>query len=184
MSTILETDRLILRNYKESDIDDYFEYMQNKKVCSMAGMIPCYTKEKAINLLKMDSMEKFQFAIVLKEINKVIGSIGIMKYLNSNRDDIKEIAFLLSEKYWGQGIMTEALKEITRYTFEDLNASEVHIRCAEANIGSQRTQEKCGFEIAHNLHNSSIFIDGVLSNIIERVMTKEEYFEKSKNKRK
>lgn len=76
-------------------------------------------------------LEKFiegnkTFAIVYKNNNKVIGSIGIEELRNINEEQFKkikgrELGFVLSKEYWGLGIMPEAVKKVIGYLFNDCN---------------------------------------------------------------
>ena len=115
---VLETNRLLLRNYTETDIEDYWEYVQMPNVGPRAGW-PAYTdKNEAVKRLKLESEKENQFAIVYKDDNKVIGSIELMDCTQDRYPNIiidpnsKEIGFILSENYWGKGIMVEATKKI------------------------------------------------------------------------
>ncbi len=181
---MLETERLILRNYKESDLDDYFEYVSMEKVGPMCGWPPYNDKEKAFERLKLEITKKYQFAIVLKENNKVIGSLELMdvkeeRYKGvSIEDSAKEIGFLLSEHYWGQGIMTEALKAVMRFAFLELNVPVIYISHVRANIGSGKVQEKCGFEVFNEVPNYRVWIDGTNTDLVERKMTRDQYLDK------
>ena len=183
MSNYLETERLVLRNYKETDLEDYWEFVSMESVGPRAGW-PAYTdKQKAYERLKTEIQKQNQLAIVLKEENKVIGSIELMdckkdRYNNLNIEaGAKEIGFILSEKYWGRGIMTEALKRVMKYAFEELNVPVIYIGHAKANVASGRVQEKCGFKKIGEVENYRVWIDGTNTNLIERRMTKEEYLE-------
>lgn len=183
---MIETERLILRNYKETDLEDYWEYVSMESVGPRAGW-PAYTdKSKAKERLKIEAQKETQFAIVLKSENKVIGSIELMdckkdRYSNLNIEDgATEIGYILSEKYWGLGIMTEALKAVMRFAFEDLNVDAIYIGHAKANIGSGKAQDKCGFKIIGEVPNYRTWIDGTNTSLIERKMTKEEYLSRKK----
>ena len=101
----LETERLILRNYLMSDLEDYWEYLKMDSVGPRAGW-PAYTdKEKARERLLYETTNKNQFALVLKSENKVIGSVELMdctegRYSNLEIEEgAKEIGCILSEKY-------------------------------------------------------------------------------------
>ena len=178
---MLETERLVLRNFKESDLEDYWEYVSMKEVGPRAGW-PAYTdKEKARERLLLETTKPNQFAIVLKEENKVIGGVELMdckkdRYSNLEIEDgAKEIGCVLSEKYWNKGYMTEAVKEVMRYAFIELNVPVIYTSHAKANIGSGRLQEKCGFEIVGEVPNYRTWIDGNMTGLVERKMTREEY---------
>ncbi len=178
---VLETERLILRNYEESDFNDYWEYVSQKKVGPMCGW-PAYTdKKKAKERLEVEIAKPYQFAIVLKEENKVIGSVELMDFKQERfcnldiKQGTKEIGYLLSENYWGKGIMPEAVKKVMQFAFENLNVPNIVICHVDANTQSGRVQDKLGFKIIGHLQNHGIWIDGTNIGLIQRMMTREEY---------
>ena len=178
----IETTRLILRNYQKEDLQDYFELVSGKNVGPRAGWPPYIKIEDAKDRLEDIEMEKpLQFAIVLKEKNKVIGSIELMDVKETRYsgidipEDAKEIGYILNENYWGKGYMTESLQAIKEFAFEKLGISMIVICHAEANIGSGRVQEKNGFRIVGNIPNYRTWVDGKPTSLIQRLMTKEEY---------
>ena len=95
--------------------------------------------------------EKKTFAIVYKENNKVIGSLGIEKYGSEDKltefIDYKgrEIGFVLAKDYWGQGLMPEAVKAVIKYLFDKLDYDFLLCGHFDKNKRSARVQEKCGF---------------------------------------
>ena len=102
----IEMEKLILRNYRETDLDDYWEFVNQPNIGPRCGW-PVYTdKTKAKERLKFEMTRKFQFAIVLKSEQKVIGSIEIAEITNSFGElgcDVKNarnVDFLLNENYW------------------------------------------------------------------------------------
>lgn len=149
---IIETRRLILRAFKESDLDDFFEYASVEGVGEKAGWHHHQTKEKTKEILDIFIKEDKVFALVDKEKNKVIGSLGVELYgmekelSEFNNYQGREIGFVLSKSYWGQGIMPEAVKAVIDYLFGELNLD--FLTCGYYNFNSQskRVQEKCGFK--------------------------------------
>ena len=149
---IIETRRLILRAFKESDLDDFFEYASIEGVGEKAGWHHHQTKEKTKEILDIFIKEDKVFALVDKEKNKVIGSLGVERYgmekelSEFNNYQGREIGFVLSKSYWGQGIMPEAVKAVIDYLFGELNLD--FLTCGYYNFNSQskRVQEKCGFK--------------------------------------
>ncbi|MBR2825669.1 MAG: GNAT family N-acetyltransferase [Solobacterium sp.] len=146
--TILHTNRLLLRPFKESDVDDLFEYASIDGVGQMAGWKPHQSKEESKAIIDLFINKKKTFAIEYN--NKVIGSIGIEMYdekLFPELDSLKgrEIGYVLSKDYWGRGIMPEGVQEVMRYLFEDLGVD--FLMCAHFgyNHQSKRVIEKCGF---------------------------------------
>ena len=147
----LESDRLILRDWELKDVDDLFEYASVEGVGEMAGWSHHKDKEESIYRVKHFIEEKHTFAIVLKENNKVIGSLGIEKYkLEDKLEEFfnyqgREIGYVLSKDYWGQGIMPEAVKLVIDYLFNVLNYDFLLCSHYDFNKQSKRVQEKCGF---------------------------------------
>lgn len=149
---IIETNRLILRSWRETDLYDFFEYASVEGVGEMAGWHHHESKEKSKEILLNFINEDKTFALVDKEKNKVIGSIGIEKY--SNEDKLiefnnykgRELGFVLSKEYWGKGLMKEALDSLIKYLFIKLDYDFILCGYYLKNNKSKRVQEKCGFK--------------------------------------
>ena len=149
---IIETERLILRPFKQSDLHDFNEYASVPGVGEMAGWKHHETIEKTQEILDMFIKEDKTFAIVFKKNNKVIGSLGVEKYgLEDKLTEFngyygREIGYVLSKDYWGKGIMPEAVEAVISYLFNDLNLDFLTCGYYDFNNQSKRVQEKCGFK--------------------------------------
>jgi len=149
---VIETERLILRPFKQSDLYDFNEYASVPGVGEMAGWKHHETIEKTQEILDMFIKEDKTFAIVFKKNNKVIGSLGVEKYgLEEKLTEFKsyygrEIGYVLSKDYWGKGIMPEAVGAVNNYLFNDLNLDFLTCGYYDFNNQSKRVQEKCGFK--------------------------------------
>ena len=147
----LESQRLILREWKSDDVDDLFEYASVPGVGEMAGWPHHPNIEESRYRVNKFIKEKHTFAIVYKENNKVIGSLGVEKYgavdKLSEFFDYKgrEIGYVLSKDYWGRGLMPEAVKLVIDYLFNFLDYDFLLCGHFVRNYQSQRVQEKCGF---------------------------------------
>jgi len=145
----LKTDRLNLRPWKLSDVDDLYEYARVDGVGQMAGGSAHKSVEESRTILEKFISGKKVFA--LEHEGKVIGSLGIERY---NEDEFpefagikcREIGYVLSKSYWGQGLMPEAVSEVIRYLFEDLGLDAIFCGHFLKNAQSARVQEKCGFK--------------------------------------
>ena len=148
----IETERLILRPFRQTDLDDFYEYASEKGVGEMAGWKHHQNKEESQQILNRFIENDKTFAIVLKSNNKVIGSLGIEEYgmeeaLTEFYDYIgREIGYVLSKSYWGKGIMPEAVKAVIDYLFKVLNFDFLTCGYYDFNSQSKRVQEKCGFK--------------------------------------
>ena len=147
----LETERLILRTWKITDLDDFFEYASVDGVGEKAGWEHHKNKDESLEILKMFIDEKKVFAIVLKENQKVIGSIGIKECrqdLDKNLENLlgRELGYVLSKDYWNKGIMTEAVSKVIEYCFKILKLNYLIATCFNYNIASKRVLEKLNFK--------------------------------------
>lgn len=148
----LETERLLLRPFLESDLEDFYEYASVPGVGEMAGWEHHKTKEKTKEILDIFIREDKVFAIVLKDYGKVIGSLGVEKYgLEDKLTEFngylgREIGYVLSKEYWGKGLMTEAVKAVINYLFNNLNLDFLLCGHYDFNTQSKSVQEKCGFK--------------------------------------
>ena len=148
----LETERLILREWTLEDLDDFFEYAKNPDVGPRAGWLPHENKEKSLEILNKFIAEKKTFAIVYKENNKVIGSLGVERYGSEDKLSEffdyqgREIGYVLCKDYWGKGLMPEAVQAVIDYCFNELNYDFLLCGYFDFNNQSRRVQEKCGFK--------------------------------------
>ena len=147
----LESPRLLLRAWKESDLDDFFEYASVPDVGNMAGWPPHKTKEDSKVILNRFITNKKTFAIVYKENNKVIGSVGVEYYGSEDKLSEffdyqgREIGYVLAKDYWGQGLMPEAMRLVIDYLFNELDYDFLLCGHYDRNNRSRRVQEKLGF---------------------------------------
>ena len=147
----LETERLILRAWKITDLDDFFEYASINGVGEKAGWEHHKSKDESLEILKMFIDEKKVFAIVLKENQKAIGSIGVEECrqdLDKNLENLlgRELGYVLSKDYWNKGIMTEAVSKVIEYCFKILKLNYLIATCFNYNIASKRVLEKLNFK--------------------------------------
>ena len=150
--TVIETERVILRPFKASDLADFFEYASVDGVGEMAGWCHHESMDKSKEILDRFISEDKTFAITLKESGKVIGSIGVEKYgMEEKLSEFfelsgREIGFVLSKDYWGQGIMAEAVNGLIGHLFNKIGLDFLLCGYYDFNAQSKRVQEKCGFK--------------------------------------
>lgn len=149
---IIETKRLIIRQFEQGDLDDFYEYASVDGVGQMAGWNPHENKEKSQEILNMFIEENITFALFHRDDKKVIGSLGIEKYKRENELTEfnnyigRELGFVLSKDYWGKGLMPEAVNAVINYLFNELNYDFLTSGYFIFNNQSKRVQEKCGFK--------------------------------------
>ncbi len=174
MKTI-ETERLILRGWQLDDLDDLYEYAKNPNVGLMAGWEPHSSKEVSLNVLKSFIENDDRWAIVLKESGKVIGSLRIYPDENRGKYYAKYINYALSADYWGKGYMTEAVKRVIKYAFEEMYIDLLSAFHYPHNIRSKRVIEKCGFQYEVTLKQSQKIYDGQILDSVCYYILKSEY---------
>ena len=153
---IFETERLILRPWLESDAADLYECAKDPLVGPAAGW-PVHTSVENSKEIIQDVLSAAgTYAVVLKETNRAIGSVGIMatRAMHPNVKSYElEIGYWLGRFYWGQGLIPEAVERIMRHCFEDMNCPGIWCGYYEGNEKSKRVQEKCGFTYHHTEYN-------------------------------
>ena len=149
---ILETGRLILRRWEEADAEELYQYAKDPAVGPIAGWPPHTSVENSREIIRDVLTAPETYAVVLKETGKPVGSIGIMFGKNGNApmgEQEAEIGYWIGVPYWGQGLIPEAVRELLRRCFEDLNCTAVWCGYYDGNLKSKRVQEKCGFRYHH-----------------------------------
>jgi RimJ/RimL family protein N-acetyltransferase len=148
MTKILETKRLILRNWTLEDAPKLFEICADAEVMKYLGMgKPYETIEQANDFLRW--AENYQkengfcrWAVLLKKDEEIIGSCG---FASPHGTEEIELGYLLAKKFWGKGFATEATRACLQYGFEQLKFNETIAITDLENAASQKVLEKIGF---------------------------------------
>ncbi|MBK5242810.1 GNAT family N-acetyltransferase [Clostridium sp.] len=167
-TTYLETERLILRRFIESDAEDMFNNWASDSEVTKFLTWPNHGSVKIsreiintwINSYK--DIENYQWAIELKESKSVIGSASLMDIDNHNEHC--EIGYCLGQSFWNKGIMTEAFLKIIDFAFCDLGFQRITGRHEVDNTASGCVMEKCGLAYEGTLrkilkNNKGILVD-------------------------
>lgn len=145
----LETERLVLRPWRLSDLEDFYEYARVDGVGQMAGWMPHKSMEESRKILEGFIVEKKVLALELRETGKVIGSLGIEEMdidpVGEGRFG-RELGYVLSKDYWGRGLMPEAVKAVIDYCFSQLGLDYLVCSHFLRNRQSRRVIEKRGFQ--------------------------------------
>lgn len=143
---VLETERLLLRPFEETDAADLYEYAKDPRVGPAAGWQPHKSPEESREIIRTVFSTPNTFALVDRETGKAVGSAGFVdrhQSLLPGPDD--EIGYALHPGFWGRGLMPEAVRELLRYGFEDLGLAAIWCGHYDFNQKSRRVVEKCGF---------------------------------------
>ena len=142
MNFILETERLLLREFDISDAEKMYQLNSDPDVIRYTGDAHFESVESAAAFLKNYSDYKRngfgRFACIEKSSNEFIGWCGLKKH----KDDVVDIGYRFFKKDWRKGFATESAIANLAYGFNSLNLSEIIGRSDKANIASIKVLEK------------------------------------------
>ncbi|KAF0125479.1 MAG: N-acetyltransferase GCN5 [Elusimicrobia bacterium] len=145
----LETPRLLLRRFSPEDAQDVFDYASDPEVARNVTWEPHSGVEASrgfieYTLRSYSERRTIELAVVLKETGRVIGSCGFVKWSPENART--EIGYAMSRKYWGKGLMTEAVAALMDYAFGSMKVHRLEARCLHDNAGSEKVMIKNGMK--------------------------------------
>lgn len=174
----LETPQLILRDWAEEDAKDLYRYAADPEVGPAAGWKPHENVEESRKIAEMFIREGDVWALEEKASGRVIGSLGLHKdKKRPGVPGVKMVGYVLAKEFWGQGRMTEAVKEAMRYAFEEEGLRMLTVYHFPWNDRSRRVIEKCGFRKEGTLRESFVRFDGTLMDEVCYSLTVEEWKE-------
>lgn len=171
----LETKRLLLRRLENSDVKEVFALRSNPSTMKFIPRPLVTNDEEALEHIaminsKIENHEGINWAITIKGNPKLIGIIGHFRIQPQNYR--AEIGYMILPEYHGQGIVTEAIKEVVRYGFEAMHLHSIEAIIDPNNLASARVLQKNGFvKEAHILENEFFdgkFIDTVIYSLLKR----------------
>ena len=148
-----------IRKWKLTDAKDIAVALSNKNVQDNLrdGLPYPYSEQDGMDfissMLSANETETFAFAITVDD--KAIGSIGVFRQQNIHRQTA-EMGYYIAEEYWGNGIMTDAVKQICEYVFENSDILRIYAEPFAHNIGSCRVLEKAGFKYEGTLRSNAV----------------------------
>jgi RimJ/RimL family protein N-acetyltransferase len=147
----LETERLILRELRETDIEPFFEMDSDPAVHKYLGNNPISTLEQAletINNIRRQYVELGigRWAMIEKSSGNFIGWSGLKLVTEAWNGHINfhDVGYRLIPKYWGKGYATESCKAALEFGFNTMNLSEIIGTANQENKASRTVLEKCG----------------------------------------
>lgn len=158
---MLETKNLLLRKMKDNDINDFYDIFSSDEVGKFVNKMSYEQVERYFEKRRFKPINPFSFVVVLKENNKVIGTIGIKE----KEANIGEISYVFNSSYWGKGYCSECVKLLLDRSFNEWGFNEIKADCREDNIASKRIFDKFGFKFIGRIvgvnidNNTGKFID-------------------------
>lgn len=177
----LETPRLILRTWQESDVDDLVEGLNNIQVSQWLALMPYpYTRKDAQSWVaecqnKVDDDKNYEWAIVLKSENKVIGGTSL-RGVDQTQGTAQRGGIWLNCKYHGHGYGVEAFNRRAEFAFNQLGLRRISNGFFVGNKSSEKMQKKLGYKI-EGLKRKNYFCvaDGQLKDEVITGLLKEEW---------
>lgn len=148
MNANIETARLILRGWEETDAAALFKYASDPEVGPRAGWPPHKSIGESLEVIRNVFSGEGMWAVELKETSEVIGCVGYLPASASNleiEEDQCEVGYWIARPYWGLGICTEALRAVVDYCFNVKGFAVLWGDYFPDNPASGRVMEKCGF---------------------------------------
>lgn len=160
---MIETERLILRQIVASDAEDIFAYSRGPNTGMHASWKPHESlKETRTVMIEAFLGQESVFGIELKETDRLIGNIGLVKDYMRENDSVRMLGYALGEDFWGHGFMTEAAKVMIDFGFETMHLDLISATCYPFNVRSRRVLEKLGFRYEGTLALAEKRYDGLV----------------------
>jgi len=148
---ILETERLVMRTWQESDVEPYLAINQDPQVYEWGRGVP-FSREQVgtfiTDMQKGFAADRFSaFAVEEKCTGNLIGYVGLCRVpWKAHFTPAIEIGWRLGSEHWGKGYATEAAREVLNYAFNTLKLEEVVSFTSPLNVRSLRVMEKLGLK--------------------------------------
>jgi len=147
---LLETERLILRSFREGDVDRMAQLFANPDFMRFSLGVFTERKQTVAFIEKVVAWDRAgipsQFAVVLRGEDQMVGYCGFFYHPEHGIEDI-EIGYRLNPDYWNRGLITEAARAVRDHGFRDWKLPRVISLIHPQNIPSRRVAEKNGMKI-------------------------------------
>lgn len=178
---IIETERLILRPFHETDAEPMFRNWASDPEVTKFLTWPAHEKLEASKQITKcwvegnDVPKNYQWAIELKSIQEPIGSISAVK--TDDRTESATIGYCIGRNWWGQGITAEALKSVIDFFFCEVGMNCVNACHDPRNPNSGKVMKKCGMKYEGTWRAGGVNNQGVCDEVWYSIL-KEEYEKK------
>jgi [ribosomal protein S5]-alanine N-acetyltransferase len=173
---ILETERLILRPLRESDLDDLFEYAQDPQVADF-GMWQPYESYEACRAHLEQLIGLYErwlkwWALEDKATGKMTGRCELARYDDDDRK--AEIGYALNRDFWRRGLMREAMRAVVSHGYKELHLDRISAVVLVDNVASIALLEQQGFKIEGTMRHYT-YIRGKADNVLLYALLKDEW---------
>jgi len=177
----IETDRLIIRDHIDQDVDSIHILLSDEKAMYYLPDIKTDTLDEskqnlyeAIKESQLQNRVKYFFAITMKETNQYVGEIGYTVTVGCSLGKVVNLGYFILPIYWGKGIVTEAVKAVISYAFNHSDIVKIETGCIKENIGSERVMKKAGM-VKEAEFRKHVLLHSELRDRVEYRLLKEEW---------
>lgn len=150
---MIETGRLILRHWRDSDAHALFKYASGTAIGPIAGWSAHTSVENSLEIIYTVFAAPEVYAVILKDKDEPVGSCGITVPDDTRTPDMKpreaETGYWIGKPFWGQGSIPEAVGALLSRCFNDPALDSVWYAYYDGNTKSKRVCEKAGFKYHH-----------------------------------
>ena len=172
-----ETERLVLRHFVETDVEDMFNsWCNDPKVTTYMTWQPhgdiSVTREYLEGILRgYEREDYYHWAIELKAAGQVVGSIGVGRHNDATRS--VTMGYSLGSAWWNRGYMTEALRRVIEFFFEECGMNRVEAMHDPRNPGSGRVMQKAGMVYEGTLRQADTNNQGICDKACYAILASE-----------
>ncbi|AIQ14315.1 GNAT family N-acetyltransferase [Paenibacillus durus] len=172
---ILETDRFVLRQLKQDDSREIFQYFSLDEVTKFYDLESFTNIEQAEELIdrwnqKFERNQGIRWGITLRSESRVIGTCGFHGWMKNHYK--AEIGYELTPEYWRQGYMTEVIQKIIEFGFNNLRLNRIEAFVEPENVGSRKVLEKIGLSeegtLKEHFYWRNRFVDTVIYALLKK----------------
>ena len=179
----MRTDRLVIREYRRGDIDDFLRVVRQPEIYKTTYGIPRnYTRLQAIQWMKYlknssRQMKSYEFGMFLRDSGAYLGNVGLINV--SMVHNHADISYYIDTQQRNKGYTTEAAKEMLRIGFDYFGFEKISGLCMSINLASRRVMEKIGMKFEGTMR-SDLLKDGIYYDVDRLSILRTEYFTDSK----
>ena len=173
------TQRLLIREYRRKDIDDFLYVIRQPEVRATTYGIPAdYPKSRAKRWFRFlrdskKNMKSLEYGVFMRDSGKYVGNVGLINISLEHRH--ADISYYMDKDERSKGIATEASSAMLRYGFCELGLEKISGLCMSCNPASRRVMEKLGMKFEGTSRNE-LLKNGVYFDIDRLSILKSEYF--------
>ena len=176
---ILETERLILRHYRESDLEDYYNVLSDADNLYYLDDIVVRTMDEAQQGLNeainyTESGKKRLFGVIIKGRSNIIGGVGYDITDETPAERIGHMGWFIITEHQNKGYITEAVKRLLVYAFTEDNCVRITTGCYKENLPTQKVMRKVGFRQEADKTKAQ-WHDGEMKDRLEFAINRDEF---------